>query len=468
MSSEFTETHNHHSPLITLQMNIERNDIDALNAELNIHVQPTDYKDRVDKAIKEYRKRAQIPGFRPGHIPASLVKQRFGKSILAEEINSIIQDNIYRYISENKIQILGSPVPAGTNDEVGNWDEPGDFKFRYQLGLAPNIEINLDKNERFTYYKVIVDDKLIDRQVKDLARRYGKMSDPEISEAEDMLMVEFAEQDENGGVKEDGIKSQSTISIEFVNDADTKNRLVGLKVGDIASVNPHHLTENHDDLAKMLGISHAAVHHLESMFEVKVNEIKRIEAHAIDQELFDKLYGPGTVTAGSDMRTRVKADLEKMFERDSDFLFKKEFAKQITEEVNPQLPDEFLKRFIVMTNERPVTPEMVEHDYPMYAAQLRWELIESKIILQYELRVTPEQAVEHVKQVLAARYAQYGLPMNDEQLTDFAKKTLASKEESKNVYDFLYEEQMIALVKERCTVEEKMLPYEEFVHKVQH
>lgn len=449
-------------------MNIERNDIDALTAELSINIAPADYHEQVETAIKKYRKSAQMPGFRPGHVPASIVKKKYGKSILAEEINRVLQDHLYKYISENKIEILGSPIPAVANGEPGNWDEPGDFSFRYEMGLAPKINLSLDHSMSFDYYKVDVDDAIIDRQMKDMARRYGKMSNPETSDSEDMIMVDFLELDESGESTIEGIQSQSTISIEFIKDEAVKRSLIGLKVGDVVKVNPHDLTQNHEDLAKMLGISHEAVHHVASSFQITITEIKRIEAHAIDQELFDNLYGEGTVNSIDDMRARTKADLEKMFERDSDFLFKREFAKKITEALNPQLPDSFLKRYIVMTNEKPVTPEMVEHDYPMYAAQLRWELIEGKIILDHGLRVTPDEAVVHVKQVLAARYAQYGIPMEEEMLTEFAKKTLAKKEEAKGVYDFLYEERMIALVKEKCALQYHALPYEAFVEKVQH
>jgi trigger factor len=449
-------------------MNIERNDIDTLNTELSINITPVDYAERVDAAIKKYRKTAQLPGFRPGHIPASLVKQRFGKSILAEEINRVIQDNLYKYINENQLEILGSPIPSAQNGEVGNWDDPGDFQFRYHIGMAPKIDVNLEKELSFDYYRVNVDDQMIDRQVKDLARRYGKMSDPEVSESEDMIMVDFAELNAEGSVKEGGINSKSTVSIEFVKDADTKAKLIGLKKDDKVTVNPHMLTENHDDLAKMLGVAHEVVHHIESNFELTVTEIKRIEPHAVDQELFDKLFGPDEVKSEAEMRARTKADMEKMFERDSDYLFKREFAKKITGIVDPQLPDEFLKRYIAISNTKPVTPEMVEHDYPMYAAQLRWELIEGRIIRKYELNVTPDEALTHVKQILASRYAQYGLPMEDEMLTEFAKKTMSNREEAKNVYDFLFEEKMVAVVKERCTLVEKSMNYDEFVHRVQH
>ncbi|MFM7309966.1 MAG: hypothetical protein ACKOZY_05105 [Flavobacteriales bacterium] len=201
---------------------------------------------------------------------------------------------------------------------------------------------------------------------------------------------------------------------------------------------------------------------------MKVKEIKRLEPHAIDQELFDKIYGPDEVTSEEAMRERVRQELDKAFGRDADFLLKKVFARQITEQINPALPDAFLKRYIAISNEKPLTPEMIEQDYPLYAAQLRWELIEGKIIRQFELKVTADDAMSHVKQVLASRYAQYGLPMEDEMLTEFAKKTLSNKEEAKNVYDFLYEEKIISLVKEKCSLQENYLPYEEFIHKVQH
>ena len=194
-------------------MNIERKDIDTLNAELLIHVAPADYTERVDNSLKKYRKTMQIPGFRPGHVPMSLVKQRYGKSILAEEINQVIQDNLYKFLSENKIEVLGSPIPSADNAEVGNWDNPGDFKFTYQLGLAPAIDVDLNASLTFDYYKVDVSEELINRQVKDLARRYGKMSDPETSESEDMLMVELNELGENGEVKEGGISNKSTVSL---------------------------------------------------------------------------------------------------------------------------------------------------------------------------------------------------------------------------------------------------------------
>lgn len=449
-------------------MNIEKNNVDTLSAELIINLQKEDYSPRVEKALKEYRKRAQLPGFRPGHVPMTVIQKRFGKSILAEEINTVLQDAIHKYIQENKIEILGSPMPKKDDGEVGNWEDPNEFRFTYELALAPEITVTLDKNQHFVYHKVNVDDTIIDRHAKDLARRYGKMSDPEVSGDEDLLMAELNEVDQNGEIVAGGIFNKTTVSIEYVPDADTKKQLIGLKIGDSVIVDAMNLNSNHEDLAKMLGITHHQVHHLHNKFKLTVTEIKHLEPHEFNQELFDKIYPAGEVTSIEAMKERVKAELEQMFSRDADWLFKREFAVEITNRINPTLPDAFLKRWIIMTNEKPVTPEQVEYEYPVYAGQLRWQLIENAILKQYELKVTPEEALEHVKSVLRDRYAQYGLPISDEELTEMAKKPLTNREELKNIYDFLYEEKMIQLVKERCNLEEKMLSFEEFTHRAQH
>jgi len=281
-------------------MKIEKTVIDVLNAELSISLQPNDYQERVEKALKNYRKRVQIPGFRSGQVPASLVKQRFGKSILAEEVNSLLQDSLFKYISENKIEILGSPIPTKEEDEVGDWDNPGDFRFKYQLGLAPNIEVTLDKNIHLTQYKVDVNDELINRQIKDLARRYGKMSSPEVSTEECLLYVDFAELDGTGNIKEGGISAKTHVGIEYIKDAATKNSLIGLKAGDVITVDPQKLSDNHQNLAEMLGITHEQVHHLDSMFQMTVSEIKHLEAHELNEELFSKLYPDGSITSESE------------------------------------------------------------------------------------------------------------------------------------------------------------------------
>ena len=448
-------------------MNIEKNTLDALNAELTIHLQPTDYNERFERAVKLYRKRANMPGFRPGTVPASLIKKRFGKALLAEEINGLLQDAIYSYIQDQKLNVLGNPIPKA-EEEVGNWEEPGDFRFTYELGLAPDVPLTIDETLSFTYRKVKVDDVLINRQVKDLARRFGQLSAPEVSEGEDMIMAQLVELNDDGSVKEGGINSQSTVSIEYIKDESTRNALIGLKQGDKVRVNPHHLSSNHEDLAKMLGITHHDVHHLGDTFELTVNEIKRMAPHELNQELFDKLYGKDAITSEEQMRDRVKGELEEMFGRDSEWLFKREFARRLVEAAPFDLPDAFLKRWIALTNEKPLSQDALEAEYPAYASGLRWQLIENHIARTFDIRITMEDAMSYVKDQLSRQWAQYGLPLDDEMLDKYARQTLSDKEQSRNIYSTLTESRMSELLKEKCTIVTEEMSYDDFVHYVQH
>lgn len=448
-------------------MNIEQHTIDAVSAELNVRLEPTDYSERFETALKNYRKQAQLPGFRPGHVPASLIKKRFGKALLAEEINTVLQESINKYIADNNLRVLGSPLPKDTG-EVGDWENPAEFQFTYELGLAPEIDVPLDASQKFVYHKVDVNDDLINRQIKDYARRYGAMSNPEVSGAEDMVMVRLEELDGAGNVKEGGLIGQTTITIEYLKDDSLKSKLTGISTGQSVDLDPHSITGNHEELAQILQITHHDVHHLNSLFRATVTDIRRIEAAELNQELFDKLFPEGEITSEEQLRERVKGDLEKMFSRDSDWLFKRTFSREMVQRTPVQLPDGFLKKWIVFSSENPVTPEAVEHDYPMYADTMKWQLIENEIIRKYEIKVGMDDAMAHVKELYRERFASYGIPVDDERLAEMAKETLGKRDELRNVYDQLVETRIIELAKSTCSIEEKAMPYDDFVHMVQH
>ncbi len=450
-------------------MIIEKNSLDALNAELRIQIEKDDYTARFEKALKSYRKHAHLPGFRPGQVPASLIRKRFGKSILAEEINQVLSENIQKYLVENKIEVLGSPLPDNHDEQAGNWDEPDDFKFRYVLGLAPEIDLALDHGKSFVRYNIRVDDALIDRQVKDIARRYGTMSEPETSGDDDMIRANIHQVDASGARVEGGISTTgTTLYIGRMTDEETKKRFTGLKAGDSVTVEPMSLHPNHEELAHLLGISHEALHHLSGLLQVEVTGINHITPHALDQELFDKYFSPGEITSVEQMRERIREDLVKSFTTDSDWLFKRDMALQLTRELNPPLPDEFLKRYILLSNSKPLTPEVVEYEYPGYAATLRWELIQNRFIRKYELQVSIEEAIAHVKEIIARRFASYGIPIGEEELEPMAKKHLGDSEKARQVYDYLFEEKMMEVVKDKCQITEKWISYDEFVSKMQH
>ena len=448
-------------------MNLELIQSDSLRGELKITIEHADYAEKVDASLKNYRKRVELPGFRKGTVPASLVKQRFGKSILAEEINGILQAEMSKYISEKNLDLLGSPIPK-EGDDVGDWDNPATFVFSYELGFAPSFDLKLDKKMSFTLNRVDLSDELVNRQMNDFAKRHGQLSKPEVTEDADMVMAELTELNEDGSVKEGGIANKSSVFIEYIKDEATKASLIGKSIGDVVVVDPFMLNADHEDLSKMLGITHHELHHLNSKFNLHITEIMRMLPAELNQELFDKLFEPGAVTSEEQMRERVKADLANMFEKDSEWLFKRDFARQIVDLVDIQLPDDFLKRFITITNDKPIDAVTLEMEYPGYARGLRWQLIENKIIKENELKVSVDDAMAFVKEQLVERFKSYGLPVDDERVEELAKQTLSKQEEAKNVYDSLYETAIMKVVMANCNIEEKAVSYEEFRHMSQH
>lgn len=448
-------------------MNIEQLNTDSLVGELKVTLDPIDYNETYETALKTYRKRVELPGFRKGAVPASLVKQRYGKSILVDEINRMLQEAIGNYVAENKLELLGSPIPIDGTD-VGDWDNPSTFNFMYEIAYAPTFDLNLNKSKTFTKLEVDINEELISRQMKEYARRHGQLSKPELTESEDMIMAEIAELNEDGSVKEGGVSNKTSIFLEYIKDEATKALFVGKNIGEIAVVDPFLLNADHEDLSRMLGVTHHDLHRIDSKFQITISEIMRMQPAELNEELFDKLFTPGTVTSEEEMKARVTADLAAMFEKDSEWMFKRDFAKDIVDMVSIELPDEFLKRFILMTNEKPIEMAQLEMEYPGYANGLKWQLIENKIIRENEIKVSVDDAMDYVKASLVDRFKSYGMPVDEERLDQLAKQTLAKQDEAKNVYDMLYEDGVMKVVQANCSLKIERLSYEDFKHRAQH
>ncbi len=448
-------------------MEITRESIDALNAVLKIKVEPADYQSKFEDSLKKQRKQASMPGFRPGHVPMSVIKKRFGRAILAEELNTILNESIHKHISENGLNVLGNPLPIEPFEDEGDWENPSDFQFNYELGLAPQIELEKIKKLKVDYFKVKVDDKLIDRQSEDIRKRYGSLSEPSSSEENDMIVGTLVQLDSKDEILEGGIMNDATVSIEFVEDKKTKSSLIGLRAGDFVVVDPHKISQSHDDLGKMLGITHAEVHHLEGNFRLNVSEIKRLAPADVNQDLFDKVYGKDSVKDEKEFKSKIKEDLEKLFENDSHRLFKQRVAGTLVESMDLPLPDKFLKKWIVVANEEPLSEEQVEKEYPGYSKGLQWQLIENAIVREHDLKVNQDEIIEFMKQNIARQYAQYGLPMDDEMLTNFAKNSLQNRDEVNRVYEVLIEDKVVDVLKNDMKINEKEVSYDDFVKEAQ-
>jgi trigger factor len=445
-------------------MDIVREDIDSLNAILRVKVSQADYKDKVDKTLQDYKKKANIPGFRPGKVPMGVVKKQYGRPVLAEELNKVINDSLYEFINKNELDILGNPLPKEDEDVKGDWDNPEDFEFVYEIGFSPEFKLSLSAKSKYNYYKVKVDKKLVDQQIEDITKRYGKLIAEEKVNDNDMVLGQFVELDEKGEIKAGGIMNSSTISMEFIEDKKVQKELVGKKVGDVVVLDPKTVSKGAADMAAMLGVKEEELATIPGKFNFTINEIKRMEAAELNEELFTKLYPDGSVKTEADMRSKVSDDLAKMFDQDSERILSRDVSEDLVEKTDMSFPDGFLKKWILASAKEDVTMEMVENDYSNYTQGLKWQLIQNKIFKDNDLKIESEAVIDFTKGLLVNQYAQYGLPAPDEkELTESARKVLENKDEANRIYEMMTGETLLKFFKETVKLNEKEISYDDFV-----
>ncbi len=444
-------------------MEVIQEQIDDLNAVLTIRVKPEDYKEKYENGLKTARKNISLPGFRPGHVPMGLVKKKYGASILAEEMNKMINESLHKHITDNKLDVLGNPIPK-ENDKGGDWENPSDFEFNYEIGLAPDFDLKLTSKDKFDFFVIKPDDEMIDKEVENMRRRYGKLESTDVCEDKDMVLGQFVELNEEGKPLEGGIMHTSSVSVEFLDDEDAKKIFIGKKVGDTVKVNPREVSKGDADMAAMLGIKQEELEGISEQFNYSITEVKRMNMADMDQEFFDKIFGEGNVTSEKDLRDRIGSDLGNMFRNDSDRMFKRDASEKLVEKLNLPLPDAFLKRWIQMSNEKPVTPEQIESEYEGYSNSLRWQLIENKLIKDNDIKVEHEEVMEYTKGLIASNYAQYGMPTPaDEELAKNAASVLENRDEAQRVYQALYDAKVMEYIKGTVKLTEKEVSYDEFV-----
>lgn len=442
-------------------MNISKEVIDDLNAVIKVHVSPEDYEPKVESALREYKKKVNLPGFRKGHVPMGMVKKMAGKSVLAEELNKILSESLQKYISEEKLEILGNPLPK--EDTKIDFENQTEFDFEYEVGLAPKFEVNLDDKLKVEKYKVKVDDKLIEKYVDQARRRYGKMTNPEVVEEKDMVYGTFQELNDDGSVKEDGIKHQSIIVIEEITDKKLQKEFIGKKVGDAVVLDPHVISSNEIDAAAALGIKTEEFKTLKSNFKFTIEKINRLIPAEINQDFFDKIYGPNVVKSEEEFRNKIKEEIEKGLELDSERKFKMDVQDKLIDKLKLKLPDAFLKKWILASNEKPISPEQVEKEYDLYAKSLIWQIIENKIFKNYDVKVDFDEVVNYTIELIKNQMGEMAANMSEEELKNTAHRVLQNQEEARNIYGQLYDNKLMELFKEKVNIKEKEISYDEFV-----
>lgn len=442
-------------------MNITQENVDELNAVLRVKVAAEDYLPKVESALKAHQKKATIPGFRPGKVPSGVIKKMYGRSVLVEAINKLLNDSLYTYINENKIEVLGNPLPK--LDSHIDWDNQKDFEFLYEMGLAPKFNVELSAKDKFTYKTVKIDEELINKYISDISKRYGKVENVDVSGESDLLNGDFVELDANGEILAGGIFKTSSIFLDRVKDEATKKALIGLKKDDKVVLDAQKLADNPVDIATMLGIEKDAAEKITSKIQLTVKNISRLAGSDVNQELFDKIYGEGTITSAEEFKAKIKDELVGMFINDSERKFYNDVVEYLMNKINFNLPTEFLKRWIVAVNEKPVTPEQVESEFEGYSKGLKWSLIENKIIKDNNIQVTNEEVIESTKQMIIEQFGKYDpTPMDAEALNSTTQRVLSNKDEAKKIYEKLYGEKVLAFFKSKFTLENQELSYDDF------
>ena len=444
-------------------MNIKQSKTKDLMAVISVEVSVNDYSEKVEKALQGYRKTAEIPGFRKGKVPMGIINKKYRTSIVVDEVNKLLQDELYKYITSEKIRVLGSPMPLDTNEV--DWEKTEDFIFKYEIGLAPDFEVKITSKDKLNYYKIKADSKLVDGYCNDIAKKYGKMSNPEVSVDGDLIFCTIEQLDQNGGVLSNGIKHEATVSMDFISGTKIKNKFIGLKANSFLTVNVLKAFTNHADLAAMLNVEQAVLHSLVSEeFKFTVKNINRLEPASLDIDLFDKVYGAGSVKTVKEFKSKVKNEAENQFISESDRMLKNDVVTYFIDKLKLKMPDEFLKRWLLKTSEQPITIEVLDKEYDMYAKSLQWQLIENKVMEIFNVKVTQDDVLAHAKKLISIQMKQYGQPEGDDkQLTDIANNILKNEEERKKIYDQIFDERTLKVYKENFKLTEKSISYDQFV-----
>ncbi len=441
-------------------MNISKKDINALNAELSITLSPIDYEAKVENAIKKAQKQATLPGFRAGKVPVSLIKKQYGKGILVEEVNKILNSTLQSYIVENNIDILGNPMPK--NDNVIDFEKQTEWTFNYEVGLSPQFDLKLDNSHTFIYNTVKIDDELVEKYLKDVKRNYGKPSNPEIAATTDVLYIDIVELDAENNIVAGGIFKATSIGIDRLKNEEVKAKLTGATVDSKFIINANDLYDSAVDKSMSLGIDKELAEVFNSNLQLTVRNIARMEDAELNQELFDKLYGAGNVNSETEFRDKIKSELAVMFTQDTDRKFVEGVEKTLVEKLNITLPDDFLKRWLLAVNDKPLTKEQLDSEYPAYATSMKWKIIENKIIKGNNITVDINEAKAEASNYVRSQYARYGQTPDETEVAKIADSILAKREEAQKIFEGIYSKKVIDVLKSSCKLDSKEVSYNEF------
>jgi trigger factor len=438
-------------------MNITRTNVDALNAVVTVSVSKSDYADKVQGVLADYRKNAAIPGFRKGAVPMSLIQKQYGKAVLLDEVNKLLQDSLNNYLVEEKLDVLGNPLPKMTEDF--NWDAE-DFTFEFELGLAPEFSVDLSAKNSVVNYTIIADDKMLDEQIERIQKQYGKLVGKDKVEEGDDVNGTFVNEENN-------INNTVSFSLTEIKAKKSAKAFVGKKVGDVVTVSTKDLFEDDHKLMDYLKVDHDLVHGLDIEVAFTIEGITTTEKAELNQELFDKLFGEGNVTSVEEVKAKIKEDAEKQFSQQADQKYLNDVTEFLISNTKFDLPAEFLVKWLQTAGETPMTEDQAQEEYAKSESGLRYQLIESKIITENGLQITFEDLKAFASELIKKQMAQFGqLNPTQEDVDGIVARVLSNQDEVKRLSEQMMSEKMIALFKEKVKTKSKEVSYEQFVKEM--
>lgn len=446
-------------------MNITRENVDQLNAVLRVSVEKKDYENQVNNKLKEVKKKAQINGFRPGHVPMGLIKKMAGTQAVVEEVNKLVMDEISKYLVNEKIDILGEPLFNEKEQSQIDWENQDSFQFVFDIGLSPVINLSIDKNYKLPYYKIDVDAKMIDDYVEEYSRRFGKYSTCETIETlEEMLKGDIYQLTEDGRHLENGISAENALIVpSIIKDETIKNSFKGKRTSDKIVFNIKKAYPNNSEIAALLRVSKEVAETIDSEFEFVIKDINKWENSEITQELFDKVFGADNVKSIDEFRAKISEQISKNLENESNYRFFIDTKVELIKKADIKLPVDFLKRWLIFTNNGKFTKEEIDTDFIKFEDELKWQVIKNQLLKVNNIAVTEEDIKSFAKEVALAQFQQYGMAnVEDAQLEYFAASMLKKEEDAKRLYERKTEDKLIQFIKAGVTLKEEAISKEKF------
>lgn len=445
-------------------MNVSLINNDSVRGLIKLEIVKSDYEAAVEKSLRSFRQKANVPGFRKGMVPMGMVKKMYGKQALLEEVNRLVSDNLFKYIRENNLNILGEPLASEAEPSALDFDKDEDFVFNFDVALAPEININMSKEDTLPYYEVKIDDDMLNKQVEAYTANFGTYEAGEEVEEKDLVKGTVAEL-ENGAPKEGGVVVENAVLMPmYIKDEAEKAKFIGSKVNTVVVFNPNKAYEGAEaEIASFLHVEKEKVAELTGDFSFEIKEISRHKNAELNQELYDKVFGESVVTSEEEFRNKIREALAEQFTPQCDFKFLSDAREVLVKKAGElKFADDILKRWLLVANEKN-TAENIENDYPHIIEDLTYHLIKESLVKANGLKVQDADIEEFAKRVAKAQFAQYGmLSVPEDALENYAKEMLKNKHTLQNILDRAVEEKLAAWLKEQVTIDKKEVTADEF------